>query len=361
MPRGKKKTGEEALTEAIKMVSPGTRLREGISAILQSHNGALICVGEAKKLADLSEGGVELNAPLTPQLLYELCKMDGAIILNRDASKISYANRFLKPDTTIPSNETGTRHRAAERFARQAKCLVIALSERRASVTLYVHGQRHVLDTIPTLLNKASQAIQTLEKYLSVLDNALRDLSVREFQDMVTIFDVCRAVQRYEMVVRIIKQIEPYILELGIEGRLVELQLQELRNAIDGVDLVIKDYYREKPGTTWEDIRERINHLSEQELLSLSNISQLLGYGPNLQSVDTYLSPRGYRLLHQTRRIPAHLIENLVGKFGNIQHIMSAPKEELVDVDGVGEVIAERVRLSLNTLQNQLALDQGRR
>jgi len=361
MARGKKKTSEEALKEALTMISPGTLVREGISAILQSGNGALICVGDARKLADLSEGGVELNAPLTPQLLYELCKMDGAIILTEDGSHITYANRFLKPDTSIASDETGTRHRAAERLARQAKCIVVAVSEARASVTLYVHDQKHVLDTIPTLLNRATQALQTLEKYITVLDQALRDLSVREFQDMVTIYDVCKAVQRHEMVVRIIHQIEPYVLELGIEGHLIDLQLRELVASIEGADLVVRDYYRERSGVTLASIQKKIAEIPGDDLLGLASISQALGYGANLRSIDTYLSPRGYRLLSQTRRLSPQIIENLVARFGTLQQIMRAPKEELVAVEGVGEVMAERVRLSLNSLQNQLALDRGRR
>jgi diadenylate cyclase len=340
------------------MISPGTPLREALSAILQSRNGALICMGDPKRLSDLSEGGVKVDTPCTPQILYELSKLDGALILNKDASRIIYANRILKPDTTIPSNETGTRHRAAERIARQARCAVIALSERRGSVTLYVHDIKHVMDTIPTLLNKAAQAIQTLEKYINVLNQTMHELSVREFQDMVTIFDVCRAVQRCEMVVRIAKEIEPYLVELGIEGRLIALQLQELIIPVEEAELVIKDYYREKPGLTFEQVRQKISDLSQTDLLNLGSISQGLGYGPTPRTVDSYLLPRGFRILSTTHRLPPQIIENLIKRFGTLQQIIRAPKEELDAVDGVGEVLAERVRVSLNLLRSQLALDK---
>ncbi|MCL4695084.1 MAG: DNA integrity scanning diadenylate cyclase DisA, partial [Candidatus Hydrogenedentes bacterium] len=238
MAKKKKKSGKAALRDALTLVSPGTQLREAISAILQSGNGALICIGDPKRLADLSEAGVAINAEYTPQLLYELAKMDGAIILNEDASTIAYANRFLKPDSSISTDETGTRHRAAERIARQSGAIVVAVSERRSSVTLYVQDVKHVLDTIPTLLNKAMQAINTLEKYIHVLDQATTDLSTREFEDVVTIFDVCKAIQRCEMVVRIAKEIEPYILELGTEGRLIAMQLKELVIPIEQAELV---------------------------------------------------------------------------------------------------------------------------
>lgn len=356
----KKKSANEAFREALLMIAPGRSLREAISAIIQSGTGALLCFGEVKLLSELSESGVKVEAEVTPQLLYELSKMDGAIILNEDGTRIYYANRFLKPDAKIKSDETGTRHRIAQRLAAQAKCVVIAVSQRRSSVTLYVHNVRHVLDTIPTLVNKATQAIQTLEKYLSVMRTAMQELTTREFQDVVTIFDVCKAIQRTEMVERIAREIEPYILELGTEGRLIELQLQELIIPIAEARLVVRDYYRERPGVSYEDTQHKIADISEAELLNLGNISQALGYGPNVRSVDTYLSPRGYRVLQSTHRLSAQIIDNLIARFGGLQHIIRAPKDALVEVDGVGEILAERIRVSLNLLRNQLALDDRR-
>ena len=360
MPKKKKKTSGEAFREALLMVAPGTLIREAISAILQSGTGALLCFGELRRLSDLSEAGVKLDAEVTPQMLYELSKMDGAIILNADGTRVLYANRFLKPTARIPSSETGTRHRVAQRLAEQAKCMVIAVSQRRSAVTLYVHDRRHVLDAISTLVNKAMQAVQTLEKYMSVLTQAVQELTTREFQDIVTIFDVCKAIQRNEMVLRIAREIEPYLLELGTEGRLIELQLQELLLPVAETALVVRDYYRERPGVTLETVRRRISELSQNDLLHLGNISQILGYGPNLRAVDTYLSPRGYRVLTSTHRLSPQIIENLVQRFGSLQQIVRAPKDELVAVEGVGEVLAERVRVSLNLLRNQVVLEDRR-
>lgn len=352
------KRSEEALGKALIMASPGTMLREAISFILQSRMGALVCIGDPKLLSEISEGGVKLDQPCTSQLLFELCKMDGAIILNKNASRILFANRFLKPDNSIPSPETGTRHRIAQRVAKQGKCVVVAVSERRSSVTLYVHDIKHSMDTISTLLNKASQSIQTLEKYIGVLNQALRDLTAREFQDMVTIFDVCKTIQHYEMVVRSAKEIEPYIIELGTEGRLIEIQLKELVSSLEEAEFVVKDYHRDKSKNGLKNVNAKLADISEDELLNLSSISQALGHGQNLRSIDTYLSPRGYRVLTKTNRLTPQLIENLIERFSNLQQIIRAPKEELVAVDGVGEVYAERVRASLNLLRNQLALDR---
>jgi diadenylate cyclase len=197
-----------------------------------------------------------------------------------------------------------------------------------------------------------------MEKFNNILREATEELTTREFQDMVTIFDVCRAVQRCEMVNRIGEEFEPYILELGDEGRLIELQLNEMLQPLQEAELVIKDYIRDRTKITMEQAKEKLRGLEQQELINLGNIAPALGFSSNLRSVDTYLSPRGYRVLTQTHRLPEQIIENLVERFGTLQAIMRAPKEDLVEVDGVGEVMAERVRVGLNQL-SQLTL--GRR
>ena len=353
-----RKTEDELFHEALHMLSPGSLIRDAIAYILQSRRGALLCFGPTKRLNDLSEGGVEINMPTTSQQLYELCKMDGAILLSPDGTVMRSANKFLKPKSTLNSLETGTRHRTAERMARQANCVVVAVSERRSSVTVYVGGRKHILDSIPTLLNRASQVLQTLEKFINALIQDMQDLSTREFQDMVTIFDVCRAIQRYERVMRIAREIKPYIIELGEEGRLVEMQLSELMVPVADAKLIIRDYYRPKVKYTLTQIQTKLGEMDSEDLGTLGNISQLLGFSANLRTVDTYLSSRGYRVLTQTNRLTPQIIENLVERFGSLQQIMRSPKEDLVEVDGVGEVLAERIRVGLNLLQNQLALER---
>jgi diadenylate cyclase len=242
-------------------------------------------------------------------------------------------------------------------MAKQTMAGLIAISQKRNSVTLYVGNVKRVLESIPTLLNKASQALQTLEKYCNALREQLEELSIREFQDMVTIFDVCEAVQRAEMIRRIAEEIEPYIMELGSEGRLVDLQLRELIGAYDEGFLVIKDFYKERDSGTAEEVEEAVGELSSKEILNLNNICNALGYGPNMRTVDTYISSRGYRILTQTHRLSQRNIENLVKAFGSLQEILRAPRDQLVAVEGIGEVMAERIRVSLDLLRNQLALE----
>ncbi len=355
MTQHKSMNDEEIFRAALEMIAPGTPIREAISAILQSHMGGLLCFGNPARLSRLSEGGVKLDAEVTPQLLYELSKMDGAIILNDKGTRILYANRFLKPSSNFPSLETGTRHRIAQRFANQAKCIVLALSQRRASVTLYCHSRRYTLDSVPTLINKGSQTLQTLEKYVEALRKTMRELIVRELGDVVTIFDVCRVLQRAEMVNRIQKEVLPIILELGTEGRLLQLQLQETVQPLKEAALVTRDYYRERPGVTAETVAERISTLSQEELMNLGCISQALGYGSNPRSVDSYMTPRGYHILHAINRLQSQIIDNLVNQFGSLKDILAANKEKLVEVEGVGEVMAERILSGISLLINQVS------
>ena len=347
----------ERYASALRLAAPGSPLREGVSYILQSGTGGLLVLDDSKRVQKLCEGGVTIDRPFSPTLLYELSKMDGAIVLNERATRIVSANVFLAPSKKIGSMETGTRHRAAERMAKQTLSAILAISQKRRSVTLYVGNVKRVLESIATLLNKASQALQTLEKYCNALRDQLEELSIREFQDMVTIFDVCEAIQRAEMVRRIGEEIKPYITELGTEGRLVDLQLKELIGAYEEGSLVIKDFYKKRDEYTAEKAQDVIAQLSSKDLLNLNNICQALGHGPNMRVVDTYLSSRGYRILTQTHRLSHGIIENLVRNFGSLQAILRAPREELVALEGVGEVMAERIRVSLDLLRNQLALE----
>jgi diadenylate cyclase len=283
--------------------------------------------------------------------------MDGAIFVDRDVTKIISANTFLIPDDSIPSVETGTRHRAAERLAKQTGEMVIAISQRRSVITLYVGDVKHTLDNIATTLNKALQALQTLEKYKATLDRVLVELSVRELEDLVTIYDVVRAAQRTEMVVRIAREIDNFIVELGVEGRLLEMQLREFEDSITEGLMVIRDYYRAKDAKGEKKVLERLDKFSAKELLNLGNISNALGFGLNISAVDEYLVPRGYRILNKTHRLPRPVIDNLVNTFGNLRVIMQAPHEKLIDVEGMGDVRAGKLKEGLKLLRNQLIFD----
>ncbi len=354
MPK-KIKTEEEALHEAIRMVAPGTPIREAIAYILQAGTGAMLCFGEVNRLARLSEGGVEVNVEMRPQLLYELSKMDGAIILNEKATRIYYANRFMKPNARIPSEETGTRHRVAQRIASQAKCSVVTVSQRRASVTVFCHGRKYQMRTVQVTVNKAIQGIQTVERYVQSLQQALQELTMHEMGDWVNLPDVCRVLQRCEMVERTCRrEVLPAIEELGEEGRLFALQVTELLKPVEEARLVVKDYARDRSA---ESVVDRIRALSDTDLLSSAAVSQALGFGAGARGLEMVLVPRGYRVLSMMSRLSDAIVKNLVERFGTLSALMRASKEQLVEVEGVGEVMAERLRSGLEFLRTQLNMD----
>ncbi|WP_408955476.1 DNA integrity scanning diadenylate cyclase DisA [Natroniella sp. ANB-PHB2] len=356
---------EEEFSEILKLIAPGTSFREGLENILRAKTGALIVVGDSDEVLGAVDGGFNINAGATPTRLYELAKMDGAIVLSDDAERILCANAQLVPDPSISSVETGTRHRTAERISKQTGELVISISQRRDIITLYKNDKKYILEDIRVILTKANQAIQTLEKYRSVLDQTLTNLSALEFEDLVTISDVVTVIQRAEMVLRIGNEIERYINELGNEGRLIKMQLKELvANVKEEGLLIVKDYEAQVEDKADEeieddeDIFEKISDSLSDELLSLSSISKHLGYGGNMSALDLSVSPRGYRLLKKIPRLPMSVIDNLVDVFGDFQEILNASIDELDDVDGIGEVRAQAIKEGLKRLRDQVLLDR---
>src|SRR4051794_13440317 len=184
------------------MVAPGTALREGLDNIVHAKTGGLVVVGDPEELAFLFSGGIRLDIDYSPAFLYQLAKMDGAIILSESATKVVWANVQLTPDPTILTSETGTRHRTAERVSKQADALVIAISQRRDVVSLYVDGAKYILEDIPVVLAKANQALATLDKYRSRLDQVSTRLTALEFEGGATLHDVLTVLQRGELVTR---------------------------------------------------------------------------------------------------------------------------------------------------------------
>lgn len=343
--------------KALQMVAPGTALRLGLENVLKAKTGGLIVIAESADIMKLVTGGFRLDCDYSPAAMYELSKMDGAIILNKEASRIMVANAQLIPDPALHSSETGIRHRTAERVARQTGDLVIAISQRRNIVTLYKGNQNYVLQEISAILVKANQALQTLEKYRNVLEKDLIRLGGTEFEDMVTLTDVTRVLQRCLMVLNIGQEIENYITELGDEGRLVKMQLDELlSNVEDEALLMIRDYSR----VTDKPARELFGSLFksfEEDVTDAMSIAKVLGYGSSASVLDMQISPRGYRILHKLPRIPNQVMENLVITFRELPQIMQATIDELDDVDGIGEVRARSIKNGLKRMQEQLILE----
>ena len=347
------------LKDVLKIIAPGTLLRQGLENILRARTGALLVIGDTEEVLGIVEGGFNINAELTPSRLYELAKMDGAIVLNSENDRILCANTQLIPDPSISSSETGIRHRTAERVARQTGELVISISQRRDIISLYRGENKHVLQDIRVVLAEANQAVQTLDKYRSVLDQVLINLSALEFEDLVTIGDVVTVIQRCERVLKIQKEIEKYISELGNEGRLIKMQLDELVvNVEEEAVLLIKDFITEDKETEPEELLIEIIDYSSEEMLSMNIISKALGHSGKLNALDMSVSPRGYRILRKIPRLPMPVIENLVAKFEKLTAIINASTEELDEVDGIGEVRAHTIKDGLRRLRDQVLLDR---
>ena len=350
---------ENELLKVLKTVAPGTPLREGLENILRAKTGALIVITDSPEIQEISEGGFQVNADFTPANLYELAKMDGAIIISSDVKKIIAANTQLVPNLSIPSSETGIRHRTAERVAKQINSLTISISQRRSVITIYKGNTKYVLRDLGVILTKANQAVQTLEKYRSVFERVVTDLSILEFEEAVTIFDITKVIQRAEMVLRVVKEIEKYISELGVEGRLITMQLEELvANVEDEGLLVIQDYASGAGDKTPQDIMSMINSWPAEDLLDLSLIARALGYPGSTSILDQNVSPRGYRILEKIPRLPLPVIENLVKEFGSLKKILNATIQELDEVEGIGEVRARSIKEGLNRYREQLGQER---
>ena len=353
-----KKQKEDNITSVLKLIAPGTPIREGLESILRAKTGALLLITDNNEvIKEIVDGGFVINEDYTSSKLYELAKMDGAIVLSGDMRKILYANAQLIPEHEIQTTETGTRHRTAERTAKQTGELVISISQRRNIITVFKGNDRYVLEDTDVVLNKANQAIQTLEKYKKVFDNKLNILNEYEFNDIVTLQNVVLAIQRAEMVMRIVEEIQRQIYELGDDGRLVKMQLDELIGGLEKEEsLIIKDYVVKKKKSP-DKILEELKELEYEELLKESSIAKLLGYEyfDNYDEVAVY--PKGYRILSKVPRMPNNIVENLVDSFKSFQHILAADIESLDEVDGIGEVRARTIKQSLKRMQEQFVFD----
>jgi diadenylate cyclase len=345
--------------DALAAVAPGRPLREGLDRILQANRGALIVVGDGAEVLAICSGGFLLDAEFTPQRLSELAKMDGAVILAPDASRIARANVHLVPNPNVPTSETGTRHRTAERVARSIPVPVISVSEDMSVIAVYYGDVKHPLELIPRLLNRANQALQTLERYKTRLDTVSASLSALEVEDLVTVRDVVSVLQRAEMVRRIADEVEEHIVELGTDGRLIRLQLEELMGGVeDDRRMVIKDYFHIENQWHLPEALDALADLTTEELVDLKSVMTVLHLPFESAELDAGLAPRGYRLLGKVPRLPDSVVERIVARFGNLQKIMRATISDLDDVEGVGETRAKAIKEGLARLAETSILDR---
>ncbi|WP_425546681.1 DNA integrity scanning diadenylate cyclase DisA [Brevibacterium samyangense] len=333
-------------------VAPGTELRDGLERILRGRTGAIIVLGTSRVVESISTGGFPIDIEFSATRLRELAKLDGAVVLDRNATRILAAGVQLLPDPTIETGETGTRHRTAERSAKQTGFPVISVSQSMQIVQLYVHDQRRVLQPSERILSHAAQAVDTLERYKSRLDEVEESLTYLEIMDRATLADVLVVLQRQEMVRRISREIEAYILELGADGRLITLQHEELMGSFgDSQESLLRDYLDAIPGH--EDVStalDNLAHLTSADLIDIDRIARTLGASASAESLDLEVYPLGYRVLSSMRRVPPIVVERIIEHFGRFTNLLAATGEELLEVEGVGGNRAKIIREGLDRL-----------
>jgi diadenylate cyclase len=347
------------LLDALVRIAPGTDLRQAIDDIIRSREGALLVIGDPEALSFLYSGGIRLDQPFTPQLLYELAKMDGAIVIDSGLTKLAYANVQLMPDPTIPSDETGTRHRTAERVAKQTGALVVSISQQRSTISVYAGPARYQLDSVPELLAKTNQALATLETYRQRLEQVLTRLTALEFQNAVVLDDVLVVLQRAQMTTKMAAHIELDCVELGSEGRLIRMQLTELIGDVPAErDAVVRDYHAEGGEDRVRLVLEQLQAIPYRQLLEFERLAELLGYPRDVNPLDHAVSPRGFRVLRHIPRLPETVVRRVVADMGDLESIVRASQRDLEAIAGVGTVRARDIREGLRRLQEHNLVDR---
>lgn len=344
------------LIPKIKMVAPGTVLRRALDDIIMAEFGALIVfLDDIREQENILQGGFYIGTGFSPEKLYELAKMDGAIILDENVNRILAANVQLAPDPTLPTNETGMRHRAAERMARQAQKFVLTISRRRKVITLYYKNHKHQLSEINALIARISHTIGTVERYKNNLDKKCLRIERDEFLDQVQLIQVTDLLNDCIGIMNLLEEIDPYVIETGGEGRLLVLRLDSVREDVDAlVQMLVKDYGLSS--FSEDEIVQIIEKLKSIKPADHEKIAVLLGWPPTAETTlhDIAVRPRGYRLLKQMAKIPPGTVDNVVERFKDLVHLSMADEANLLEVEGIGEKRARSIIDGIQHMRNRL-------
>jgi diadenylate cyclase len=348
-----------ALLTTLARIAPGTELAQGLERIQRGRTGALIVLGHDRVVESICSGGFRINTEYTPTRIRELAKMDGAIILDATGKQVLQAGVQLMPDAAIETQESGTRHRTAERVAVQTGFPVISVSQSMHTITLYAAGERHVLETSERLLARGNQAVATLERYRHRLDQVTSALSAAEIEDVATVREVLAVLQRTEMLRRTSEEISRHVLELGVDGRLLAAQHAELLAGVQADNqLILRDYSNaEGVELDIDAALKKLAEITDAQLVELEALTKIL-FPNSTVSQDDQLTPKGYRLLSQIRTVPKAIGERLVAAFDNLQHLMAASTTSLMEIEGVGEQRARSIREGLARMAESSLLDR---
>lgn len=323
------------------LLAPGTPLRDGLDRIVHGRTGALVVLGDNKVLDQVSTGGFTVTTDFTPTALRELAKLDGGIVVTEDLSRILRAGVHFVPDGAIPTIETGTRHRTADRLSQQAHLPVVTVSASMGTIALFLDGLRYPIEPSSQIMVLADQALATLARYRDRLEDETRSLTAAEIDDAVTVRIFVDVAQRVEMVRRLAEELESYVEALGVDGRLLQLQLYELTAGVDQIGTLLEADYR--PANVSRFALDELRRLSTGDLLDSATLVTTIGF-PSGTGLDDRLHPRGYRLMGEAAQLPSNLTARLLDHFGSLQALFTASVSDLMQVDGVGDARARAIR-----------------
>lgn len=329
----------------LKLIAPGTPLRAGIDRILHGRTGALIVLGDGPAVKQVCSGGFDLNVDFTEQKLRELAKLDGAIILSKDLSRIVAAGVHLVPAGDLPTAETGTRHRSADRTAQATGAPVITVSASMSTISLFLDGRRHLVETVPQVISRANQTLATLARISQRLGDLMDQFDVLEIGEQVTLRDLTHVAHRLELTRRLSSEMQFHLDLLGVEGRLLALQHADLGLTFEGLGELLTDDYAGHVGSREAFDLTTLANFSAEELFSGQLVAEHLGFGPNA-NLEQHLTSRGVRLLTNTGRLPRPLVAKLVDRF-SLQELFGASVAQLMELDGVGTRRARQIRDAL--------------
>lgn len=323
-------------------------MRRALDRIIQQGKGGLIVLGNSPKVANASSGGFKLSgSTFTPARLAELSKMDGGIILDDTWGTILEANVHFIPDGSIATDETGARHRTAERFSAETGKPVVAVSEGRRVATLFYEGQKVELAQPAEVAAHVNQDLQSLDRLRGRLDEAESRLVRLEVTGLATYRAAVTVIQRAELVERLGRMVAARAKTLGDEGHVVVVQLNDLISGVDHtLRLALLDYVRPLRSGSLEKALDSLDSLTATDLEDPFRVGKELGF-PDL---DDPAEARGHRILSQVGRLPESVRDEIIRHFGSVSRLLRADEQKLLDVEGVGETRARQLKVFFDRL-----------
>ena len=327
---------------------PGQPLRNGVDLVADKKTGALIVIGNSAKLEKISSGGITLNnCSYTPEMLSELAKMDGAIIVDANVNNILKANVHLNPSDNIPTSQTGTRHRTAERVSVETELSVIAVSEESSTIKVFSDNSVNELEESSIIFGKVNESLQSIDRTRRRFDDAVLELGELEVENTLTNQQVLEVIQRGELLGRLSQQVRKEATDLGEDSGLVMIQIDSLESGVrNTLDLVLKDHLPAKRFRNINKAVDEIANLTYEELNSIQHLGSVLF----MESLDEVSTSKGYRILARLPGLPDNLHDSLIQKFKTLPNLLTASTDKLFEVEGIGRSRAQQLREYFDTL-----------